>query len=70
MITLILATLLACPATKIENHTQIWNNVDNEHLAIATKRCTTLFSRSPCLKLFTKKAELEYVAICGAPSET
>lgn len=70
MLPLLASALLSCPPTKIVNHTKIWNKVDKEHIEVATKRCPTLYDDAPCLKLFTKKGELEYVAICGVTNDT
>lgn len=35
----------------------------------AKKRCPEKFPRSPCLKIFAKKHEGNYVAICGGYSK-
>lgn len=58
-------TLLACPAPKIVNKTTTWTDRDQRTLVYAKKRCATIYSDAPCLKLFTKTKELAYQAICG-----
>ena len=66
MISILLAMGLTCPATIVTNNTSgPWTDVDNQNFNIALKRCTELYSNSPCLKYFIKKQELTYQAICG-----
>lgn len=54
-----------CPLTKIINNTGKWTEDDLSMLIAAKKRCASLFSDAPCLKVFTKKSEDTYNALCG-----
>lgn len=59
--------LLSCPITQMVNLSKFpWNDYDKEMVSYATKRCSQLYKRSPCLKIFTKKDEQDYTVICGA----
>ncbi len=66
MINLILLSALNCPKIIMENRTdKAWNDFDNQHLAIAKKRCGEIYRKSPCVKLFRKRSESDYSVICG-----
>lgn len=62
--------MLMCLATQIINLTNLsWNEDDRAALKRARYVCRTderYKYDTPCLVRFTKKAELEYLAICGA----
>lgn len=75
---LVLATLLTakhasaesiCPTTRVENKTDYWTDQDAITLKRAKTRCGEIYEDSPCLKLFIKKDDYTYNAVCGAPSE-
>jgi hypothetical protein len=54
-----------CKDPPIENHTDVWNKIDQLHLDSAIKRCPEIFPEYPCVKLFRKKEERVYNVICG-----
>lgn len=64
-LTLVLIMSTTCPKTQIKNDTDVWNEQDQQTLTKATKRCGELYSDAPCLKLFTKRDENTYRALCG-----
>lgn len=63
--TLLLALLITCPATKIVNKTDTWEAADKAALEHASSRCKEIYQDAPCLKVFIKKEKLLYNAICG-----
>jgi len=60
---------LRCPAAKILNETEEWNNRDKLVLKRAKFVCSTdeRYKQNPCLKLLIKKAERRFLALCGVP---
>lgn len=64
--TILLYLALNCPQTRVVNDTGSWSKSDQKSLEWANKRCSALFPASPCLKLFRKRAERTYWAICAA----
>lgn len=48
----------------IDLSNELWNSRDEENLAIAKARCVVIYPDAPCLKVFIKKSELNYNAIC------
>jgi hypothetical protein len=56
-----------CPTPEVINDTKTWEKIDELNYQQAVKRCAQLYSESPCLKSFRKKADRTYWAICGAP---
>lgn len=68
MFNIITATLLnlQCPTTIVQVPSRLeWNDVDVAHLKIATRRCSSLYRKSPCLIRFRKVESLTYQATCG-----
>ena len=65
MFNLLLLIALSCPATKIVNRTEIWNERDQDTLDRAKVRCGQIYRESPCLKYFEKTGENAYRAVCG-----
>lgn len=66
MISLLLLTSLACPATiKINRTDYPWNDFDQKTYERALYRCEYYYPTSPCLKKFIKTAKIDYRAICG-----
>lgn len=65
MFLIIAMMLFSCPATKIVNTTDVWNEIDQTTLIRAKNRCSEIYPKSPCLKRFVKKEENVYTAICG-----
>lgn len=65
MLTALLAAALSCPTPVIENRVQTWTENDQWNYETAIKRCPTKFPEAPCLKLFIKKEDYLYEAICG-----
>ena len=57
----------SCPAFKIVNEEGTWNAKDASTLDRAVTRCEERYGPrgNPCLKVFIKKAEDTYNAICG-----
>ena len=55
----------SCPATKVENYTNEWNEQDQKTFDGARLRCGELYPEAPCLKMFRKKDESTYNAVCG-----
>lgn len=66
MLTFMLMAALNCPITKMVNTSGLpWNAEDKKVMQYCTKRCSQIYPRSPCLKIFTKKAKQDYTVICG-----
>jgi len=64
MISLILVSLM-CPDINIVNLTIDWETRDSLVLEYVQKRCGEIYPKSPCLKIFTKKEDGVYNAVCG-----
>ena len=60
-----LVLLFNCSEPVIENHTDKWTGLDQQNYEQAIKRCPELYKDSPCLKVFIKKEDRVYNAICG-----
>lgn len=65
----ILFSVYSCTPTQILNDTDVWNKTDDTHVNLAEKRCPEIYVESPCLKVFRKRAERTYWAICGKEKE-
>lgn len=65
MTNIILALILSCPATKIDNWTKTWTKQDEITLGMAKKRCAEIYPDAPCVKFFRKKDAYTYNVICG-----
>ena len=57
----------SCPAFEIVNHSGTWNEKDSATLDRSVEPCDKRYGPrgNPCLKLFIKKDEGVYNAICG-----
>jgi hypothetical protein len=60
-----LALGFSCPDTRIENYTTTWNKQDQETFEHSKIRCGELYPEAPCLKMFRKKDDDTYNAVCG-----
>lgn len=65
-----LHSLNGCPETKIKDWTTLpWTQQDTAVYVGAADRCKTHFGdTAPCLKVFIKKGEHTYYAVCGKPT--
>ena len=63
---LVLAVALLCPNTELIGFTGELTKQDQQFLEIAKQRCKEIYPDMPCLKVFEKKEENVYRAICGA----
>ena len=63
---LVLLLALSCAEPRIENTSGLkWNEVDQEMLDTAKKRCGVIYPDSPCVKMFRKYDFQSYSVICG-----
>lgn len=63
----LVVALVSCPKTIIVNHTDEWTVKDRIQIRHSKKRCEEKYERSPCLKVFIKKATNNYQVLCGKP---
>lgn len=65
---LILSAVLSnsCPPTKLIGFTERLTEQEIESLNHARNRCPEIYPDSPCLKIFEKREERVFWAICGA----
>ena len=63
---LLIILALSCPQIKMINKTVYpWNENDHVVLDSSLKSCAKFYTRSPCLKIFTKIDKQDYRVICG-----
>lgn len=62
---LILLAGITCAEPTVINNTEYWTTHDEWSFQKAQTRCAELFPEAPCLKIFKKKEENLYNAICG-----
>jgi hypothetical protein len=56
---------LLCSQTKLIGFEQGMTSDDRTSLKSATGRCKEIYPDAPCLKVFEKRSERAYRAICG-----
>lgn len=66
---LLLSALMSCPVAKIKNLTPTWTKDDQQVFDSAKVRCGKIFPDAPCLKLFIKKEDQLYNAVCAASTK-
>jgi hypothetical protein len=66
MIQYVIALAISCGNPKIVNDTDKWSKYDQNALEDTKDRCKIHFKDAPCLKIFIKKEENVYRAICGS----
>jgi len=63
---LLTASIQGCPDTKMVNPSKLtWNQEDYKVLDRAEIRCSQLYSKSPCVKIFIKRTKMDYSVVCG-----
>lgn len=62
---LVAVNLAGCPAPVIDNRSASWNKQDQQTYEKAQKRCGEIYPEAPCLKMFRKKDDSTYNAVCG-----
>lgn len=62
--------ITACAAATIINWTNTWNKRDTQAFSRAQDVCASEEYGYSCLKIFLKKEELVYNAICGEDNES
>lgn len=66
----ILSLNLYCSETIIENHTNIWNNIDKQAYHTAETGCERSFGPEwGCMRKFIKMEENTYRVICGEKAD-
>jgi hypothetical protein len=62
-----LAMAFSCPQVKVVNRTSVWSSEDDRMLEFNKTRCVVSYENYPCLKVFDKREENTYRALCGKP---
>ncbi len=65
MYTIMTLWMLSCSEPWIFNVTEVWNDLDERTFQRAKIRCGQIYPDAPCLTVFYKNAEREYMASCG-----